>query len=157
MRRKSSVAASDCFVCRKQRGLVNIPGGVIHRDDLTYASHSALPEKGGPSYLGTLFVEPLRHVAGLADLDDAEAQRLGLVAARLARALRATEGAEHCYLHVLGHHVPHLHLWVVPRYPGTPSEYWGLNVGKWPGAPRGGVQEIQGLCDRVRDYLRRTA
>jgi hypothetical protein len=20
---------------------------------------------------------------------------------------------------------PHLHLWIVPRYPGTPREYWG--------------------------------
>lgn len=73
--------------------------------------------------------------------------------ARLSRALTATEGAEHAYLFVLGHAVSHLHVWVVPRYPGTPREYWGMRVDEWSDAPRGGPEEIAALCERIRGYL----
>ena len=56
---------------------------------------------------------------------------------------------------VLGHAVPHLNIWTVPRYPGTPREYWGLRVDAWPQAPRGGSEETAALCERVRANLRR--
>jgi len=46
------------------------------------------------------------------------------------------EGAERIYLEVLGHHVPHLHVWVVPRYPGIPDQYVGLQLLEWEGAAR---------------------
>jgi diadenosine tetraphosphate (Ap4A) HIT family hydrolase len=54
---------------------------------------------------------------------------------------------------VLGDAVPHLHIHVVPRYPGTPREHWGVRVGEWQGAPRGGATEIAEVCDRVRNGL----
>ncbi len=143
----------DCFVCQKHRGDETTPGGAVYRDELTYASHIAMPKRQDTSYLGILFVEPLRHVPGFGDLTPDEAERVGLVASRLARALQESEGAEHCYLHVLGHHVPHLHVWIVPRYPGTPEDLWGLRVGEWEDAPRGGPREIEALCERVRKHL----
>ena len=146
-------AATDCFVCRKQRGEVDVPGGALYRDDLVYASHGALDPKRGTSYPGVLFVEPLRHVPGLADLSDAESQRVGLIASRLARALEQVAGAERVYLHALGHHVPHLHVWVVPRYPGTPDEVGPFELGRWPDAPRAKAPEIISLCDRLRSHL----
>jgi diadenosine tetraphosphate (Ap4A) HIT family hydrolase len=127
---------------------------VLHEDDLVYSSHGIVPVGRATTYLGTLFVEPKRHVAGLADLTDAEAERIGLVSSRLARALQTSEKAEHVYSWVLGHHVDHLHVWLVPRYPGTPREYWAMRVGEWPGAPRGGPVEIAALCDRLRAALR---
>jgi diadenosine tetraphosphate (Ap4A) HIT family hydrolase len=105
------------------------------------------------AYLGTLFVEPLRHVSGVAELSDAEAERIGLVSTRLARALKQSEKAEHVYVFVLGHHVDHLHVWLVPRYPGTPPEYWAMRVAEWPDAPLGGPDEIAALCERIRAQL----
>jgi len=41
----------------------------------------------------------------------------------------------------------------VPRYPGTPREYWGVRVDEWPGAPRGDLEEIADLCERLRNGL----
>ena len=146
-------AADDCFVCRKHRGEVDAPGGFVYEDELVSASHIVIPGGHSSVYLGTLFVEPKRHVPGMGDLTADEAQRVGLVASRLARALGATEGAEHVYLFVLGHHVDHLHLWLAPRYPGTPEEFWGMDLARWPDAPRGGIGAITALCDRVRAYL----
>ena len=143
----------ECFVCRKHRGEIAVPGGAVYEDELIYAGHAAIPEGESTIYLGSLLVEPKRHVAGLADLTDAEAERLGLVVARLSRALTESEGAEHVYLFVLGHAVQHLHMWLVPRYPGTPREYWGMRVDEWPEAPRGGPEEIAALCERLRAFL----
>lgn len=145
--------AMDCFICRKHRGETTTPGGVIFQDELVYAGHSEMPPGQSTAYLGYLMLEPRRHVAGLADLDDAEAQALGLLVARLSRALKACEQAEHVYAFVLGDRVPHLHIHLVPRYPGTPREYWGVRIDEWPDAPRGGEPEITALCRRLHNYL----
>jgi histidine triad (HIT) family protein len=75
--------ATDCFVCRKHRdrGLF-MPGGPVAEDELVVVSHIVTPDvlgrDGTTAYLGHLFVEPLRHAPGLADLTEAEAQRVGL-------------------------------------------------------------------------------
>ncbi|HJW84721.1 MAG TPA: HIT domain-containing protein, partial [Anaerolineae bacterium] len=118
-----------------------------------FAGHIFIPDGQASAYLGSLVVEPKRHVPGLADLTDGEAQAIGLLVARLSRGLKSSEGAEHVYLFVLGHQVAHLHVFVVPRYPGTPREYWGMRVDEWPGAPRGGLADIIALCERLRANL----
>ena len=130
-----------------------IPGGAIYEDDLIYVGHAQIPEGQTKAYLGYVMVEPKRHVAGLADLTDAEAQRIGLMVTRLSRALRACMAAEHIYSFVLGHHMAHLHIHLVPRYPGAPRQYWGVHVDEWPEAPRGGPNEIADLCMKLRDHL----
>jgi histidine triad (HIT) family protein len=147
------VSELDCSVCRKHRGELSIPGGAIYEDNLAYAGHLHILEGQTVAYLGYLIVEPKRHAPGLADLTDAEAQAIGLLVTRLSRALKASERAEHIYSFVLGHQVPHLHIHVVPRYPGAPREYWGVHVDEWPDAPRGGPQEIAALCARLRAWL----
>jgi diadenosine tetraphosphate (Ap4A) HIT family hydrolase len=146
--------STECFVCRKHQGEISVPGGAIYEDDLIYAGHASIPEGQTTAYLGSLLVEPKRHAPGLEDLTDIEAQRVGVFITRLSRALKASEGAEHIYLFVLGHAaVLHLHIWVVPRYPGTPREYLGMRVDEWEEAPRGGPQEIADLCERIRIHL----
>ena len=147
------MSALDCFVCRKHRGEISIPGGAIYEDDLVYASHVQIPEGQATAYLGYLMVEPRRHAAGLADLTDAEAQAMGLMVTRLSRALTAVMEAEYIYSFVLGHRAAHLHVHVVPRYPGAPREYWGVHVDEWPDAPHGGPKEIARLCARLRTYV----
>ena len=148
---------SDCFVCQKHRGEIDVPGGAIYEDELVYSSHGVIDAARSDAYLGTLFVEPKRCLPGFGDLARAEAERVGWLASRLAAALQRCEGAEHVYLFVLGAHVAHLHLWLVPRYPGTPREFWGRPVADWPGARRGDRAEIAALCERVRSDLRSEA
>jgi histidine triad (HIT) family protein len=94
-----------------------------------------------------------RHAPGLAEQTNEEAQALGLLVARLSRALKASEGAEHVYLFVFGDQVPHLHLHLFPRYPGTPHAYWGSRIAEWPDAPRGGAVEVAAVCERLRTYV----
>lgn len=147
------MAEQACLVCRKHRGEVRIPGGAIYEDDLVYAGHAGACEDADHVYLGYLMAETKRHTPGLADLTDDEAAAIGLLVARLSRALKATEGAEHVYAFVIGDGVPHLHVHVVPRYPGAPRDYWGVHVDEWPDAPHGGPDAMAAPCERVRAYL----
>ncbi len=140
-------------MCRKHAGEVEVPGGPVYRDELVQAGHGIIEEGQDTTYLGLLFVEPRRHARGMGDLDEAEAQRIGSVCARICRALEESEGAERVYVFVLGHGVDHLHLWLLPRYPGTPDDVIGMSMLKWPGARRGGPIEMEALCARVRERL----
>ena len=144
----------ECFVCRKHRGEISVPGGVIYEDDLIYISHAQLWGDEKEHYLGHLIVEPKRHAPELADLTREEAQAIGLYTSRLARALMHTERVEHVYSFVIGDGVPHVHVHVIGRYPGAPREYWGPKVDEWPEAPRGGEREIEQVAARVRAFLR---
>ena len=141
-----------CFVCDKHRGTIAVPGGPIVDDELVYASHM-WSAQGGAVYLGYLFLEPRRHVPGLADLTPEEGARIGELVARLSLALRECEGAEHVYAAVIGHHVPHLHVHLAPRYPGTPEEFWFTRLLDWPDAPLGGADEVAAVGQRLREAL----
>jgi diadenosine tetraphosphate (Ap4A) HIT family hydrolase len=142
---------TDCFICRKHRGEELAPGGPILDDDLVFASHAYHPERNAEPYLGYIVVESKRHAPGFADLTDEEAAAVGVAIARVSRALRASEGAEHVYLLVIGHHTPHLHVHLVPRYPGTPREFWDpYRVDEAPGAKHGGADDAAEVAARLR-------
>ena len=149
----SDNSAIDCLVCRKQRGEIAVPGGIIFEDDLISISHAQLFGEEKDHYLGHVFVEAKRHVPELADLTAQEAQAIGLYISRVAQALLRTEGMEHVYSFFIGDGVPHVHVHVIGRRPGAPREYWGPKVDEWPGAPRGGEAEIAQVADRLRAYL----
>ena len=145
---------TDCFICRKHRGEEVAPGGPILDDELVYASHAYHPERNPDPYLGYVVVESKRHAPGFADLTEDEAAAVGVAIARVSRAIRESEGAEHVYLLVIGHHTPHLHVHLVPRYPGTPREFWDPDrVDEAPGAKHGGIDEAAAVTARIRAAL----
>jgi histidine triad (HIT) family protein len=72
--------------------------------------------------------------------------------ARLSRALQAL-GAERVYVAVVGHGVPHLHVHLIPRWPGTPEDVSWLHVDDWKGARRGDVAAAAGLAHQIKDVL----
>ena len=143
-----------CFSCRKHSGLEFVPGGPVYEDEIVFSGHSWSVEDQQAPYLGGFIVEPKRHIPTWAELNDEEAERVGVVIRDVSRALKAIVDAEHVYVFVLGHHVAHLHVWVVPRYPGTPREYWGLDVFEWPNRPMGGQKEVEVLCEKMRSFMK---
>jgi histidine triad (HIT) family protein len=144
--------AAACFICDKQARGDDVPGGVLHLDDVVYAGHTH-PLEAPDAALGYLMVEPRRHVARFGDLTDEEAAHLGVVVNRLSRALRDVASVEHVYAFAFGDRVPHLHVHLAPRYPGAPPELHGLgavHIQRSPAVPRGGRAAIDELCDRLR-------
>jgi diadenosine tetraphosphate (Ap4A) HIT family hydrolase len=142
-----------CFICDKHRLGDEAQGGVLYEDDLVYAGHVHALESP-TAYRGHLMVEPKRHAAGLGDLTDEEAGAIGRLTNRLAALLKRFEGAEHVYSFVLGEQVPHLHVHLVPRYPGTPREVLGSRLTTWPEAPRVDPDGMRALISQLRPHLR---
>jgi len=142
----------ECLVCRELRGEVATPGGFLWQDRSVVAFHlPPLEDRGNPRpYLGHLLVVTRRHVARLGDLTDDESSAVGRAAAQLAKALTDAGGAEWVYSAVIGTGVPHFHLHLIPRYPGTPREVVWHEVSQWEGAPRGGAKDIVEFADRLR-------
>jgi histidine triad (HIT) family protein len=153
------VPPPPCFVCAKHRGDLPVPGGFVWLDELVVATHRIMTTPKGKTvrdvYLGHLVVEPRRHAAELAELTDAEACALGVASARLSRSLMSVLPAEHIYAAIVGDEVPHLHLNLLPRYVGTPREYWWDRVDEWPDAPRGDEHAVAKLVERLRVGLDR--
>jgi histidine triad (HIT) family protein len=143
---------ADCLVCRELCGDVAVPGGFLWDDEEAVAFHTPpIEELGNPRpYLGHLLIVTRRHVARLGDLTDDESTAVGRAAARLARALTQAGGAEWVYAGVIGTGVPHFHLHLLPRYPGTPNEVAWHQVDEWDGGPHGGAEEIAALVERLR-------
>lgn len=144
---------ASCFVCDKHLGRVPVPGGALHEDALVYVSHGKLSDETGLGYPGVLFIEPKRHVDGIADLEPAEAQQIGLLATQAAYALRECAGAVRVYTVVAGHHVAHFHQWVIPRYAGAPSGVWGIDLTFHPESPRASEAELLPLCADIKRSL----
>ena len=140
-----------CFFCDQQNGLVPVVGGAVYADKLVYASHMFNATE--PSYLGYLAVQTRRHVHHWADLTETEASAIGILIMRLSRALKACLAVDHTYVVYYAEVVPHLHVLLTARYASTPQEYWREKVYAWPQAPKGGAEEVEMLCDKLRTYL----
>ena len=146
----SPLTETDCLICQELAGAIDLPGGFLAKDELVAAFHIPPQEAGGTHYLGHLLVVPRRHVDQLPDLTRAEAAAVMDAAQRLATALRLVRNPARIHLAVVGLGVPHFHLHVFPRYPGTPDDLDWMSADEWEGAPRGDAVEIAGLVDRLR-------
>lgn len=141
-----------CFICNKHAGIINTDGGAIYEDEFMYVGH--IDNNGERGYLGHLMIDLKRHIPTLGDMTLNEAKAFGIIMARVSKALIESENAEHIYSLVSGNSVPHLHMHIVPRYPGTPKQFWDpMSVGEWSKAPTGGDVEAAELCMRIKMYL----
>ncbi|MEH7382991.1 HIT family protein [Bacillus sp. JJ1533] len=142
----------DCFICKKHNGLIQTDGETIYEDDYVYVGH--IDHNGEDSYLGHIMIDLKRHTPSLADMTMEEAKAFGIIMAKVSKALKESEQAEHIYSFVSGNAVPHLHMHIVPRYPNTPEEYWGpMAVYDWPEAPMGNKEQIVQICRRIKSAL----
>jgi histidine triad (HIT) family protein len=144
--------SENCFICDKHQGNIQTAGVMIYENDYVYVGH--IDRNGQPNYLGHIMIDLKRHVPTLAEMDLEEAKAFGVMMARVSKALKETEGAEHIYAVVSGNSVPHLHMHLIARYPGTPKEFWGpFEVYDSPNARMGDNILVIELCNRIKSFL----
>lgn len=149
---KKGEKAVSCFICDKHRSIIKTAGTTIYENEWVYVGH--IDREGKPNYAGHVMIDLKRHVPGMADMTGEEASAFGIAMSRVSRALTESEGAEHVYALVSGNSVPHLHMHLVARYPGTPEEHWGpMDVYDWEKAPMVGEEEIVSLCMRLKERM----
>jgi len=103
---------SECAICRGAEGDPELDRVEVWRD-----AHWRLSMSRQAATLGFAYLEPIRHIPYLADLDDPEAATFGPVIARASAALREASGAALVYAYVFGGGIPHLHVHLAPNKP----------------------------------------
>ena len=103
---------TDCMICRGPAGDAELDRVEVWRDE-----HWRLSMSRHGTTLGFAYLEPIRHIPYLADLDGPEATTFGPAIARASRVLReATDGAL-VYAYVFGGGIAHIHLHLGPNAP----------------------------------------
>lgn len=102
-----------CIICRKEEGDAQLQRLEVWRDELWRLTLSLDAE-----VLGFAYLEPLRHIATIADLDGPEAQSFGPAMAQASQALKAATGAPFVYVYIFGDGVAHLHVHLAPHREG---------------------------------------
>lgn len=139
-------------MCREVAGEIELPGGLLWKDELALAFHIPPTDDNQRPYLGHCMVVTRRHIDHLGDLTNAEAESIARASRVVARALRA-EGIERVHMAVIGLGVEHFHQHLYPRYPGVPSGTSWMAVDGLPDAPHGGADEIAAFVERLRTHL----
>jgi len=103
---------ADCLLCRGEDG-----DPEIHRVEVWRDAHWRLTMSRRTSTLGFGYLEPIRHIPYLADLDGPEAATFGPAIAKASAALRQASGARLVYAYVFGGGIPHLHVHLAPNAP----------------------------------------
>jgi diadenosine tetraphosphate (Ap4A) HIT family hydrolase len=103
---------TDCALCAGPAGDHELLRTEVWHDDHWRLSMAVRGET-----LGFAYLEPLRHIPYLADLDGPEAATFGPVIARASHVLREATGAQLVYAYVFGGGIPHLHVHLAPNRP----------------------------------------
>ena len=106
------MTAPECAICAGPVRDAELDRVEVWRDDLWRLSMS----KHGPT-VGFAYLEPLRHIPSLADLDGPEAATFGAAISRASAVLREASGAGLVYAYVFGGGIPHLHVHLAPNQP----------------------------------------
>ena len=106
------MTTSECAICAGPERDAELDRVEVWRDDhwrLSMSLHTAT--------IGFGYLEPLRHIPFLADLDGPEAATFGPAVARASAAIREASGAPLVYAYVFGGGIPHLHVHLAANGP----------------------------------------
>ena len=117
----------SCLACDVLEGRIQPPGGIIYEDQHWVVDHSISPVR----LKGWLIMKPKRHVEDFADLSPEESARLGPLSRSAAAAVRDALGTMRVYVCSFGEEWRHVHVHVVPRYPGMEPVSWELLGRMW--------------------------
>jgi len=110
-------------------GLINPPGGIIHRDDQVIVNH--ILDINIPGYV---ILSSLRHVTAFEQLDLQELNRLSVILQSTIQKLKQILSVDKVYICSFCEETEHIHFHLFPRYD------WMLNIkdayveGKFDGA-----------------------
>ncbi len=104
---------TECALCAGPAGDPGLDREEVWRDATWRLSMSTSGYTRGFAYL-----EPLRHVPHIEDLDGEEAATFGSTLARVASALKDAAAAERVYVYIFGGGIPHLHVHLGPHRDG---------------------------------------
>ena len=102
---------------------------------------------------GFCYLEPIRHIRYITELNGLEADEFGTVLSRITSALRAATGAKLVYVYIYGDHIPHLHVHLAPHMDGDPFTDEVVRPGVNLSDEKVGEEVSRGFAKTVRNFL----
>lgn len=132
-----------CAICEKHKNLTAHTGPAIFDDGGWLVTHFPKLETDKATR-GHLLIESKRHTQDLTEMNDEEAQTLGRLIRDGSELIKKKTEAEHVYCFRINDKTAHLHFHLIPRYPNTPKEFWGVNIMACTTSPKlSTLEEIQ--------------
>ncbi len=157
------VTYGACALCDVPAADAELRRVEVWRDSLWRLTTSIGPGDPTP---GFSYLEPLRHIRYVQELDGREAATFGPVLARCAAALKQATTAELVYVYIFGGGIPHLHVHLAPHVAGDalnesmlrgeleerplPSGAVAFVSKDFPEVPE---EELASVASRVRELL----
>lgn len=144
---------TECFICQKQKNPRDFFGEIIAADGGLVLTH--FPKMGDENPTrGHLLIEPERHICDFSELSDNETRALGGLIKNGVSVIKTELGAEHVYMFRINDKVAHLHIHLVPRYEGTPKEFWGPKIMEWPERKTVPLEEVYLIAKKLKTLFR---
>ncbi len=67
---------------------------------------------------GFCYLEPIKHIEYITELEGKEADEFGKILAYASKAIKKATGAKLVYVYIFGDHIPHLHMHLAPHFDG---------------------------------------
>lgn len=115
-----------------------------------WVSHFPILE-GMPALKGHLLIESDTHLVDPTELTDLQASSLGLLIRDCTKLHKQILKAEHSYVFRINDKVEHFHVHVIPRYLGTPKEFYGYKILEWQDSPKIDLPEVDRLSKMLAD------
>ena len=143
----------DCYTCAQEAEADRLPP----REFIAADNHWRVAHAFGTGLEGWLVLCPRRHVTSISELNDAEAQSLGIWQVRLSRALHEVLGCQKTYVAQFAEAegFSHVHFHVVPRPLNLPRELRGPRIFQMmgPDVPPVTEQRMDEIARGLRNYL----
>src|SRR6266567_5730791 len=144
---------ADCYSCAQESKAGKLPP----REDIATDDHWRVSHAFGCALEGWLVLLPRRHVTSISELNDAEAQSLGLWQVRLSQAMHQVLGCQKTYIAQFAEAegFSHVHFHVVPRSPDLPQDLRGPRIFQMMRSDRPPVteQRMDEIARDLRDHL----
>jgi diadenosine tetraphosphate (Ap4A) HIT family hydrolase len=151
---------ADCYSCAQEAEAGKLPP-LPPRENIAADDHWRVAHAIGCALEGWLVLLPRRHVTSVSELNDAEAQSLGIWQVRLSRALHQVLGCQKTYIAQFAEQerFSHVHFHVVPRSPDLPRELRGPEIFQMmrPGRPPVTEQRMDEIARELHGRLARPA
>ena len=144
---------ADCYSCAQESQAGKLPP----REDIAADDHWRVAHAFGCALEGWLVLLPRRHITSISELNDAEAQSLGVWQVRLSQALHQVLGCQKTYIAQFAEAegFSHVHFHVVPRSPDLPQDLRGPRIFQMMRSDRPPVteQRMDEIARDLRDQL----
>lgn len=139
--------SSDCSICTG-RADETFSRRELWRNQRWRLTISTYRDVFGFSYL-----EPIRHIRYITELDGAEAAEFGPLLSKITSALRLVTGSRLIYVYIFGDHIPHLHVHLAPHYEGDAFTDGVIRPGVRIGDDQMSEEAVGNFIKQIRNYL----